>query len=422
MADRTPIEWTDATWTPIRARRHNQPGGPVTHVGWHCEKVSAGCDNCYAQGINLRLGTKLPFKPGHLAPRGEVEVFLDDRMLTAPLRWRRPRRIFVNSMTDTFGPFVTDAMLDEIFAIMALCPQHTFQVLTKRPERMREYVLGLNCDGARRFVIATAAEQIANNFPIWEGNGYRLWDGYAGKAWDVKVTSVLQGPQWPLPNVWLGTSIEDQPTADARIPHLLATPAAIRFASAEPLLGRLDLTEVGTIDSVRSAFPDLVQRLDLHMRPHTINGMQIEAVGSRFQATTYYQTPDHMGGFEVGSRYYPRLDWVIVGGESGPGARPMHPDMVRSVRDQCIAAGVAFFFKQWGEWGHALHMPGVEAVSAATAKTGHWAHPHRYRIHGGPENGQCFESLPEDHLMLRVGKKAAGRLLDGREWNEVPHA
>ena len=396
MGDRTPIEWTDATWTPIRARRRDHAGGPVTHVGWHCEKVSAGCDNCYAQGINLRLGTKLPFKPGHLAPRGEVEALLDERMLTAPLRWRRPRRIFVNSMTDTFGPFVTDDMLDRMFAVMALCPQHTFQVLTKRPARMREYMS--RRDDRERHPAMRYAALLAMTC-----------------QWN---TPALDLRLWPLPNVWLGTSIEDQPTADARIPHLLATPAAIRFASAEPLLGRLDLTRVGTIDSVRSAFPDLVQRLARHMHPHTVNGVQIEAVGSRFQATTYYQTPDHMGGFEVGSRYYPRLDWVIVGGESGPGARPMHQDWARSVRDQCVAAGVAFHFKQWGEWELSLDRD---------LNDPDWRcdYSNNYVDRGKSRwlnlAGGCGFHGDRFCVMRRVGKKAAGRLLDGREWNEVPH-
>ena len=125
-------------------------------------------------------------------------------------------------------------------------------------------------------------------------------------------------------------------------------PAAVRFVSAEPLLGPVDLTRVGTINSVRSAFPELVQRLDRHMRPHIISGAQIEALGSKFQAITYFQTPDHMGGFEVGSRYYPRLDLVIVGGESGPNARVWQgfEDAARSLRDQCRSAGVAFFMKQ----------------------------------------------------------------------------
>lgn len=170
------------------------------------------------------------------------------------------------------------------------------------------------------------------------------------------------------PNVWLGCTVVNQEEADRDVVKLFEVPAAVRFLSMEPLLGPIKI-----FDNSRGPDPDSLL-----------------------------------------------LNLIIVGGESGPGARPMHPDWARSLRDQCVAAGAAFHFKQWGEWGHALHMPGVEAVSAAAAKNGHWAHPHRYRIHGGPEDGQCFESLPADHLMLRVGKARAGRLLDGRTWDEMP--
>jgi len=204
-------------------------------------------------------------------------------------------------------------------------------------------------------------------------------------------------PDWGrgYPNVWLGCTVVNQAEADRDVPKLLAVPARVRFLSMEPLLGSVDLTQIediheGGILSINSLTGDCWD---------TENG---DIVG--------IFSPDNSA----------RIHLVIVGGESGPGARPMHPEWARSLRDQCQAAGVAFFFKQWGEWGHALHMPGVEGVSAATAKTGHWAHPHRYRIHGGPEDGQCFESLADDHLMMRVGKARAGRLLDGRTWDQMP--
>ena len=170
MGENSKIEWTDSTWNPIRAR--NLATGKV---GWHCEHMSEACRFCYAEGINRRLGTGLDFKPGH---RADIEIFLDEQMLLAPLRWKKPRRIFVNSMTDTFAEFVKDEWLDRMFAVMVLCPQHTFQVLTKRPERMRSYVIHLAVGG------------------------------------------------WPLKNIWLGVSAEDQATADERIPLLLQTPAA----------------------------------------------------------------------------------------------------------------------------------------------------------------------------------------------------
>jgi protein gp37 len=308
MGAQSKIEWTDASWSPIRAR--NLATGKI---GWHCEHVSDGCRNCYAESINRHLGTGLDFKPGH---RADVEIFLDDKMLLAPLRWKKPRRIFVNSMSDTFAEFVKDEWLDRMFAVMALCPQHTFQVLTKRPERMRAYidaVMGDQSIGVNRLG-ATA-----------------LWTGLTGP----------QGPfpSWPLPNVWLGISAEDQAAADERIPLLLQTPAAVRFVSLEPLLGPIKLRETLSTDR---------------------HGEWLAS---------------GLSGEERG------LNWVIVGGESGPHARPMHRRWVRDLRDQCAAAGVPFFFKQWGQ-----HRPPTE-------------------------NDLAWRSL---------GKKRSGRLLDGAEHNGFP--
>lgn len=138
MSEHSTIEWTDSTWSPIRARLKEKIGRKAKgSLGWHCEHASEGCRNCYAEGFNRRLGTGLDFKPGH---RDDVEIFLDEEMLLAPLRWKKPKIIFVCSMTDAFASFVRDEWLDRMFAVMALCPQHTFQVLTKRAERMREYI------------------------------------------------------------------------------------------------------------------------------------------------------------------------------------------------------------------------------------------------------------------------------------------
>jgi protein gp37 len=131
MGDKTKIEWTDASWTPIRAATIDGK------VGWHCEHASEGCRFCYAESINLRLGTGLPFKPGHAK---DLKIYLDERMLTQPLRWKGPRKIFVCSMTDLFASFVPDAFIDRMFAAMALAPHHTFQILTKRPDRMLRYM------------------------------------------------------------------------------------------------------------------------------------------------------------------------------------------------------------------------------------------------------------------------------------------
>ena len=281
MADRTPIEWTDATWNPIRG----------------CTRVSEGCRNCYAEIMAARfsdpgqwghgLARRVTLPDGTTDHRWTGKLQLIDAQLDLPLRWPRPRRIFVNSTSDLFHESVPDEWIDRVFAVMALAPQHTFQVLTKRLERMREYVAKHDCSkpGDRITDLAFSMNRRVR--------GYR---GSGGSA------------HWPFFNVWLGTSVEDQATADTRIPHLLATPAAIRFISAEPLLGPVDITK-WLHDSTCNDWP----------------------------GTCICSDPreDH-------------INWVIAGGESGPGARvwPGLEDAARSLRDQCRSAGVAFFMKQ----------------------------------------------------------------------------
>jgi protein gp37 len=279
MGDRSKIEWTDATWNPIRA--HNVKTGKV---GWHCEHVSEGCRNCYAERMNFRLGTGLPYKPGHVA-NGEVELFLDEEVLAAPLRWRKPRMIFVCSMSDVFGDFVRDEWIDGIFAVMALCPQHTFQVLTKRPLRMREYLTRIDQEPQQETVRRMAAAMPPHPWPPFKEIVF------------------------PLANVWLGVSVEDQKTADARIPDLLATPAAVRFVSYEPALEAVDFS----------------RWLPIAPRGQGWERVKCEAAYGEKR---------------------PRIDWIIAGGESGPNARPANPNWFRSVKAQCQAAGCAFFMKQ----------------------------------------------------------------------------
>jgi protein gp37 len=236
----TAIEWTDETWNPVTG----------------CTKVSPGCDHCYAERVTERFHGRGSFE----------RVVLHPERLDKPLRWSKPRKVFVNSMSDLFHEQVPDEFIAEVFAVMALAPQHTFQVLTKRHGRMRSLL---------------SDPTFGSNFgPMW--------------AAMVERDETFEVP-WPLPNVWLGVSVEDQRWADIRIPALLDTPAAVRFVSAEPLLGPV--------------------RLRPWVSPFTTDVS---------------------------------VDWVIVGGESGPGARPMHPDWARSIRDQCGALGVPFLFKQWG--------------------------------------------------------------------------
>lgn len=343
MAETSTIEWTDATWTPIRASVAT-PYGPK--IGWHCEHVSEGCRNCYAEKINLRLGTRFEFKPGHLLRetgphrdvRGDVEPFLDENMLERPLRWRRPRMIFVCSMTDLFADFVPDEWIDKVFAVMSLAHQHKFQVLTKRPERALAY---LTADGGfgRWGYIEHHARHLAN---IPAGKTLATYGGSN------------------LPNVWLGTSVEDHATAEARVPHLLAAPASVRFLSAEPLLGPIVLHE-------------------------RLGG-------------------DWLASGKSGERR--GIDWMIVGGESGPGARPMHPDWARRLRDQCVSAGVPFFFKQWGAWLPACQDPN---------ELWDWSEDeNRGALH--------FWDDQTGSASVHLRKAAAGRVLDGRVWDEMPGA
>jgi protein gp37 len=272
MADNTPIEWADATVNAVNG----------------CSVLSPGCKHCYA----MKQAHRVDFRHGLVSRTagGQVwtgEVYLHEKSLLQPLRWRRPRRIFWNAHGDLFHENVPDAWIDRVFAVCALTPQHTHMILTKRPERMREYVNDEN-----------------THFRVAMTDLNRKYQMHS-------VETMFRA--MPLPNVWLGTSAEDQPRADERIPHLLATPAARRFVSLEPLLGPVDLTR---------------------LRPDGIN----------FTLNALLGKAEHLLGFRS---HLSGLDWVIVGGESGPGARPMHPDWARSLRDQCAAAGVPFFFKQW---------------------------------------------------------------------------
>ena len=342
MGDRTKIEWTEASWTPIRAI-----GIADGRLGWHCEHVSEGCRNCYAETLNRRLGTGFDFKPGH---RKDVGIHVDERMLTQPIRWQRGRMIFVCSMTDLFADFVFDEMIEKVFAVMALSPHHTFQVLTKRTERMQRWASWEHTPA--RVTAAMHDLARAGHVGVSPKTHPALYEDRPGIG-AVATRSVV----WPLPNVWMGTSVEDQDAADTRIPLLLDTPAAVRFISAEPLLGPVDLA--GWVGPSASLAGDLDGGALKHL---------VETLGR-----------------PVEIRSFAFLDWVIVGGESGPHARPMHPDWARSLRDQCAVAGVAFLFKQWGEF-----------VSVSEIE-GPGAH-HRF---------------PDGATVRRTGKKLAGRTLDG---------
>jgi protein gp37 len=295
MAATSSIEWTDTTWNPVSG----------------CTRASAGCDNCYAVTMTHRLeamgqakysGLTVLNAKGGRHFNGVVRTH--DDSLAIPLKWRKPRRVFVNSMSDLFHKDVPFDFIDKVFAVMALTPQHTYQILTKRPERMAEYFTRDD----RHNQIELAAEVV----------GPRRGDpAMGGKHWFRPL---------PFHNVWLGTSVENQQAADERIPHLLKCPAAVRFLSMEPLLGATNL----------------------------IGPWQ------KAQRTSDYTTATA------------NIHWVIVGGESGPKARPMNVEWARSIVRQCKAAGVPVFVKQMGarielandkasEWGRGGDVLGWEA-------------------------------------------------------------
>jgi protein gp37 len=346
MGQKSSIEWTDATWNPIRG----------------CTRVSEGCRHCYAETVANRFsGPGLPYEGLTVLGKWNGTIKFVEEHLLDPLRWKAPRRIFVNSMSDLFHPGVTDAMLDKIFAVMALCPQHTFQILTKRPERMLEYFNRPDRSTFSKTVTNPCAWLVWVEATKIQACSKRLIPGPFKWTEFAEIDTVAP---WPLRNVWLGVSVEDQKTADARIPLLLQAPAAVRFISYEPALGPLNLADVRSLEDKDWWFTAL-ECGDIYWSDGDIS-----------------DGPQHSA-----------LDWIICGGESGPGARPMQSEWAQLVRDQCIAAGVAFFFKQWGEWLGAMQ-DGV--------------------MNGGEVTLNCSDAP------IRVGRKYAGNLLDGKVWQQFP--
>lgn len=296
MGAETGISWCDSTWNPIRG----------------CSRISAGCGGanheggCYAEKIAARFSA--PGQPYHgfaeRTPHGgrwTGKVAVVENALDLPLRWKKPRRIFVNSMSDLFHEDLSFEDIDRVFAVMASARRHTFQILTKRADRMRSYVLRL----ARSIVpIEKAARAMGYTFKYDE-------------------ESLLP---WPIPNVWLGVSVEDQAAADQRIPFLLDTPAAVHFLSCEPLLGPIDFSKVRGFNLVN---------LSLH--------------------------------------YW----WVIVGGESGPRSREFRLRWGFQIREQCARAGVPFFMKQiganaWDDLSYIGSTPRFLTLDRAGADPAEW--------------------------------------------------
>ncbi len=321
MSKKTGIEWTDTTWNPVAG----------------CFVASPGCKNCYAVEMAWRM-THHPNKKvsGKYAGTVELnangvacwtgEVRLVERTLLEPSKERKPMRIFVNSMSDAFYEKLSDEQIAKIWAGMALAPWHDFQVLTKRAERMRDWLRDPRTPG----LVAAEIDRLEPGAML---------------------------PAWPFSNVWVGVSIEDQVRADERLPLLLDCPATVRFVSAEPLIRPVSLK--------------------LALEQHGMkNASDLASAG---------------------------LHWVIVGGESGQDSRPMHPDWARALRDECAGAGIKFFFKQIGAWSW-------------DAQSGEG-----YLREGiMPDGGRVPVGTPGSRAVMKVGADKAGKLLDGRVWQEFP--
>lgn len=345
MTTNTKIEWADHTWNPTNG----------------CDRVSPGCDFCYAESISER------FRGTPAYPEG-FALTLHPERLDYPLKktkWKHGDKIFVNSMSDLFHRDIPRSFLADVFATM-LAAGHpdrtlTFLVLTKRHREMHEIM------NDPSFVAAVEAKFIGGfamgAFPQWT------------KSFPNGLPECFR-LEWPLPNVWLGVSVENQAYADMRIPYLLGTPAARRFVSTEPLLGPVDFTKI-------------VRRFDGGTTVcDSLRGRILSKLDEEDEAT--YVDLQH------------GLDWIIGGGESGPSARPCHPSWARSLRDQCVEAHVPFFWKQWGTWRSST-------IEDATT----WIR----------RDGSTSPCLSDDATpMKRSTKHETGRVLDGREWSEFPEA
>jgi protein gp37 len=300
MSTNTQIEWADKTWSPV--------------VG--CTQISPGCAHCYALVAHNRrhkayLAGKMQSMPQYAKPFSVVQT-IEDR-LDAPLSWRKPQHVFVNSQSDLFHEDIGESFIASVFAVMALADRHTFKVLTKRPKRMRAM---LN-DDTFRDLILDEVQQFWDR-SRWVRDRDARYEPESIESYG-DFCSWLDRENWPLRNLWLGVSVENQRWADERIPLLLQTPAAVRFLSCEPLLGPVDVTPyVTTFDGV------------------------LCCPKCGFRTNRFSRCPNDNAtlGPDVS------IDWVITGMESGKGARPAEHAWVRSLRDQVVGAGKKFMWKQ----------------------------------------------------------------------------
>lgn len=338
------IEWTEKTW----------------NVSTGCNKVSEGCKHCYAEVMHKRQMVLNPEKYAHPFLDG---AFPHEASLEAPLRWKKPAMIFVNSMSDLFHENIPFEFIYKVYKVIEKCEKHTFQILTKRPERAKEFYYWLM------------------QYPFYQQRSFAEW----------------------FHNVLIGTSVENQEQADKRIPYLLQIPAAVRFLSCEPLLSEVDLRL--PVKVWIDANGD--KRCD-----HCCNKDRCDEPGHYYRPECPYCRGTGKGTL---------LHWVNVGGESGHGARPLHPDWARKIRDDCQAARVAFFFKQWGEYLPQTEWENMQLQPLPTNGI--------FQYRNGDIKKYSYDSWNAIHFepsiimaYEKLGKKHTGRLLDGLEYSEYPNS
>lgn len=361
------IAWTEKTWNPVTG----------------CTKVSAGCKHCYAEREVADRWSKNP--KSVFFGRSFTDVQCHENQLAAPMKWKASLRIFVCPRADLFHEAVPVEFLDRIFAVMALAPQHTFQVLTKRPDRMQDYCKNFSW---HRVIQSCTGTDGISNIPRFTLQALQHHFGHL----PASILNFKRHDSWPLPNVWLGVTVENQEAADERIPLLLETPAAVRWISVEPLLGAIDLTKI--------QWPG----------KHKVDVLRRGA----------WDIPGWHAGF-ANHGDMEGIDWVVCGGESGSQARPMHPDWARALRDQCAAAEVPFLFKQVGEFvvpedgEPSCRVCGCTWNNACQGGCS-WVEPDLCSACVG----ESVQSAGRAVRFRRVGIKAAGRLLDGVLHDEYP--